>query len=189
MVGGLDPSLALRPGRSRSRPSTRCSGNDVPRQYGHTARPRAGGGPVDHPADDAADFNGAWSNHPYFDSGVAIGSDADGTDGWSVASDTTTVADGGHTVSAVATDRAGQTGSDAITVTVDNQPDAAATHVGDLGSAATTPIRREWGRHRADRSPRRRPREAARLITSAAVGRRMRSTAADPSGCHGSSPL
>ncbi|HUG84424.1 MAG TPA: choice-of-anchor B family protein, partial [Euzebya sp.] len=138
-----------------------------------------------YPADDAAEFNAAWSNYPYFASGLvivsgieqglfilrpdlgggggdtpptvalispsdgasvsgsvdvtanasddqgvtqveffvdggSIGIDSDEGDGWSVTWDTIQVADGAHTVSAVASDTAGQTGSDSVGVTVDH---------------------------------------------------------------------
>jgi hypothetical protein len=52
--------------------------------------------------------------------GAVIGTDANGVDGWSVAWNSTTVADGGHTVTARATDTAGQTGTDLNGLTVDN---------------------------------------------------------------------
>ena len=52
--------------------------------------------------------------------GASVGTDTDGSDDWSVAWNSTTVADGSHTLTAVATDTAGQTGTDANVVTVDN---------------------------------------------------------------------
>jgi hypothetical protein len=52
--------------------------------------------------------------------GTSIGTDTNGADGWSVPWDTTTVADGAHTVTATATDTVGQTRSDANGVIVDN---------------------------------------------------------------------
>ena len=61
----------------------------------------------------------------FFVDGVSFGTDTDGTDGWSAPWDTTGVDDGARTVSAVATDSAGQTGSDSVGVTVDNEPDPA----------------------------------------------------------------
>ena len=56
----------------------------------------------------------------FFVDGGSIGTDGNGGDGWSVAWDTTTVGNGGHTLSATATDTGGQTGSDSISVTVAN---------------------------------------------------------------------
>ena len=52
--------------------------------------------------------------------GTPIGTDTNGTNGWSVSWNTTTVADGAHTVTATATDGLGHTGSDSNSVTVDN---------------------------------------------------------------------
>ncbi len=68
---------------------------------------------------DAADDNGV-SQVEFFIDGGSIGIDSDGSDGWSASWDTTAYADGDHTVEAVATDSAGQTASDSISVTVDN---------------------------------------------------------------------
>lgn len=55
--------------------------------------------------------------------GSSIAVDSDGSDGWSASWDSGTVGDGSHTVSATATDTAGQTTTDSITVTVDNVND------------------------------------------------------------------
>jgi Bacterial Ig domain len=52
--------------------------------------------------------------------GAAIGTDTNGADGWSVAWNSTTVADGGRTLTARATDTAGQTATDTNGVTVEN---------------------------------------------------------------------
>jgi hypothetical protein len=54
--------------------------------------------------------------------GASIGTDADGTDGWSASWDTLTELDGSHTVTATATDTGGNTSTDANAVTVDNTP-------------------------------------------------------------------
>ena len=56
----------------------------------------------------------------FFVDGISIGVDTDGLDGWSAAWGTTAVADGGHTVTAEATDTGAQTASHSIGVTVDN---------------------------------------------------------------------
>lgn len=68
--------------------------------------------------------------------GTAVGTDADGADGWSAAWDTTTVADGTRTVSATATDAAGQTTTDAVSVTVSNGGTGGSVRVGDLDGTA-----------------------------------------------------
>lgn len=72
---------------------------------------------------DASDDNGV-TQVEFFVDGSSIGVDSDGSDGWSAIWDTTSVTDGSHTVSATATDNAvpGQTASDYISVTVDNEP-------------------------------------------------------------------
>lgn len=151
-----------------------------------------------YPADDNAEFNAAWSNYPYFASGVVVvsgieqglfvlrpnlgtvdnppmvsltnpadnssvsgtvtltanasddigvtsvefsvdglllGVDTDGSDGWSFAWETTSATEGAHSVSAIATDSIGQTGTDSISVIVDNQTDPT-LHVGDLDGSS-----------------------------------------------------
>jgi PKD repeat protein len=70
----------------------------------------------------ASDDNGI-TQVQFFVDGGRFGTDTDGADGWSMPWDTTTVADGSHTVTATATDTIGQTGSDSHTVTVDNVND------------------------------------------------------------------
>lgn len=81
---------------------------------------------------DASDDDGV-DQVEFFVDGGSIGTDSDGSDGWSTSWDTTTVSDGDHTVSAEATDTAGQTASDGITVSVDNTTESAdGMHVGDL---------------------------------------------------------
>ncbi|MGE5293613.1 MAG: S8 family serine peptidase [Solirubrobacterales bacterium] len=52
--------------------------------------------------------------------GARIGLDAQSSDGWSVSWSSAAVADGQHTITAKATDTAGKTASDAVTVTVGN---------------------------------------------------------------------
>jgi hypothetical protein len=52
--------------------------------------------------------------------GTNIGTDTNGTNGWSVPWSTTTVANGAHTVTATATDTTGHTASYSISVTVNN---------------------------------------------------------------------
>lgn len=52
--------------------------------------------------------------------GTNIGVDANGADGWSATWSTTGIGDGAHSVTAIATDTAGQIASDSNTVVVDN---------------------------------------------------------------------
>jgi hypothetical protein len=68
---------------------------------------------------DASDDNGV-TQVEFFVGGASIGVDSDGTDGWSTSWDTTGYSDNSYTVSATATDTANQTGSDSVSVTVDN---------------------------------------------------------------------
>ncbi len=75
---------------------------------------------------DASDDD-AVTQVEFFVDGGSIGVDSDSSDGWSASWDTTGYADGSHTVSATATDTAGQTASDSISVTVDNEPSAGVT--------------------------------------------------------------
>jgi len=72
--------------------------------------------------------------------GAVIGTDTDGSDGWSADWDTTANPDGGATVTAVATDTATQTSSDSVNVTVDNDPgggDPTTAHVADLDGSSS----------------------------------------------------
>jgi hypothetical protein len=66
----------------------------------------------------------------FFVDGASIGVDTDGSDGWSVNWNTTTATNGGHTVTATATDTIGQTESSSNPVTVAN---ASATSMGVFG--------------------------------------------------------
>jgi N-acetylmuramoyl-L-alanine amidase len=72
---------------------------------------------------DATD-DGGVAQVEFFVDGSAIGTDADGSDGWSAAWDTAAYTEGSHEVTATATDTAGQTASDSVSVTVDNVPSA-----------------------------------------------------------------
>jgi hypothetical protein len=56
----------------------------------------------------------------FFVDGTSLGTDADGSDGWSITWDTTQVADGQHRLSAVATDEDNDSGKDRVNVTVSN---------------------------------------------------------------------
>jgi PKD repeat protein len=71
---------------------------------------------------DASDDNGV-DQVEFFVDNNRLGTDADGSDGWSASWDTTGASEGSHTVSATATDTAGQTASDSVGVTVDNVND------------------------------------------------------------------
>lgn len=69
----------------------------------------------------ATDDSGAVASVRVLVDGVAVGTDANGADGWSVVWDTTRVPNGGHAVTAVATDAAGNTGASApVQVVVQN---------------------------------------------------------------------
>ncbi|MFW6074408.1 MAG: Ig-like domain-containing protein [Chloroflexota bacterium] len=59
----------------------------------------------------------------FFVDGSSIGTDDDGSDGWSVDWDSTSVAEGDHTISATAADGAGQSDSDSVSIAVDNVDD------------------------------------------------------------------
>jgi Big-like domain-containing protein/K319-like protein len=63
----------------------------------------------------------------FFDGTTSIGTDTNGADGWSVTWNTTSVANGPHTIRATATDTANQTGTDTNNVTVDNTVDTPPT--------------------------------------------------------------
>ncbi len=52
--------------------------------------------------------------------GTSVGTDTDGSDGWSISWDSSTTSDGNHQVTAVATDTAGQTASDSVSINVSN---------------------------------------------------------------------
>jgi hypothetical protein len=69
---------------------------------------------------DASDQDGSVAQVEFFVDDSSIGVDEDGSDGWSVSWDTTTVSDGDHTLTAEATDDGGATATDSISVTVDN---------------------------------------------------------------------
>jgi thermitase len=68
---------------------------------------------------DATDDNGV-TQVEFLVGGGSIGVDADGSDGWSASWATTEYGGGSHTVSATATDTAGQTAVDSVTVSVSN---------------------------------------------------------------------
>ncbi|HUG15666.1 MAG TPA: S8 family serine peptidase [Thermomicrobiales bacterium] len=80
-------------------------------------------GPVTVTAE-ATDDDGV-SKVEFFVDGVSIGTDIDGTGGWSISWDTTQVIDGTHSLTATATDTAEQpTTSAPVSVTVDNVNDS-----------------------------------------------------------------
>ena len=87
---------------------------------------------------DASDDTGV-SQVEFFVDGTSIGTDTDGSDGWSTSWDTTGSSDGLHQLTATATDTVGQTGSDTIDVTVDNTPPAVSiTHPAEGEAVAGT---------------------------------------------------
>jgi hypothetical protein len=86
---------------------------------------------------DAADDTGVTQVEFSVD-GAPVGTDSAAADGWSVEWDSVTVENGTHTVSAAATDTAGQTATDSVQVTVDNPVTSTTTmHVGDLDATST----------------------------------------------------
>lgn len=76
----------------------------------------------------------------FFVDGGSIGVDMSAP--YSTSWNTTTYSDGAHTVSAVATDTIGQTGNDAVSVTVQNAS-VVTIHAGDLDGATAT-VRKNW---------------------------------------------
>jgi hypothetical protein len=78
---------------------------------------------------DASDDKGV-TQVEFFVDGLSIGVDADDSDGWSASWDVTG-ANGGHTVSATATDTTGQTASDSVNVTADEPPMVTITNPSD----------------------------------------------------------
>lgn len=74
----------------------------------------------------AASDDGGVTQVEFFVDGSSIGFDSDGLDGWSIGWDTTMADNGNRTLTATATDSAGQTSTDEIVVIVDN-PNSAPT--------------------------------------------------------------
>ena len=72
--------------------------------------------------------------------GLPIGVDDDGSDGWSVSWESMSTTDGAHTITATATDTAGQSADAAVIVTVANQttPGPSTMHVADLDGVSTS---------------------------------------------------
>jgi serine protease AprX len=68
--------------------------------------------------------------------GSSIGVDT--TPPWAISWNTATVADGPHVVRAVVTDTAGQTGEDAVSVTVENPTGPTSMHVSDLDGTSAS---------------------------------------------------
>ena len=105
-------------------------------------------------AANASDDNGVTLVE-FFVDGTSIGVDAAAP--YSASWSTSGYSDGGHTVSATATDTIGQTGSDSVEVTVSNAP-ALDIHVGDLDGSAD-PVRKNWNAtvtitvHNTDEAP------------------------------------
>lgn len=77
----------------------------------------------------------------FFVNGASIGIDTNEADGWSVQWDSTKVEDGGYTITAKATDTAGQTTTSAgVAVTVDNVPDPAVTDIAIASISAPSSV-------------------------------------------------
>jgi subtilisin family serine protease len=70
-----------------------------------------------------ANDDGSVTQVEFFVDGNSIAIDNDPAGGWSASWDTSSYSDGPHTVTAVATDNESNTGSDSVTVTVDNFDD------------------------------------------------------------------
>lgn len=92
---------------------------------------------------EASDDNGV-TQVEFFVDGSSVGTDSDGIDGWTTDWDSETVSDGDHTISAEATDAAGQTSSASVAVTVDNVVDS------QISLSATG--YKDRGRHQIDLS-------------------------------------
>jgi len=73
----------------------------------------------------AGDTDGTVTEVEFFvdSSTTALATDSDGSNGWTASWDSTSVADGSHTIKATATDDDGATASATVTVTVDNEAD------------------------------------------------------------------
>ena len=71
----------------------------------------------------ATDSDGSVNEVEFFVDGSSLGTDSDGSDGWSYGWTSSSVSDGSHTIKAVATDNDLKTASDSITVTTENTDD------------------------------------------------------------------
>ena len=99
-------------------------------------------------AADASDDDGVTQVR-FADGGTIIGTDTDGSDGWAVSWNTTTAADGAHSVTATATDTGGQTTTSAArAVTVDNVDEPPSVALTEPAEAATVAGRSRCGRLR-----------------------------------------
>jgi hypothetical protein len=99
-------------------------------------------GPVNLTASASDDYG--VSQVEFFVDGTPIGVDTDGSDGWTAAWDTTADSDGTHALSATATDTAGQTASDSISVNVMNNVANLSVHVANLDGSSTNASRGRW---------------------------------------------
>jgi hypothetical protein len=84
----------------------------------------------------ASDSDGTVTQVAFFVDSTSIGTDTNGSDGWSVLWDSTRVADGAHTLTATATDNAGGEGNQSISVTVQNTAGQTVTVAGLTGSSS-----------------------------------------------------
>lgn len=80
---------------------------------------------------DASD-DGSVTQVEFFVDGSSVGTDSDGSDGWTNSWDSNNVADGDHTFTAEATDDASQTSSAQINVTVSNTTSGGGMFVSDI---------------------------------------------------------
>jgi subtilisin len=169
-ASGLSSSAAVRDRLMSTAEDLGTAGRDASFGYGLVDAQRAAGGsatptPTDNPpsVDITAPAQGAAvsgtvavtaaasddkgvTQVEFLVNGARIGLDTQGSDGWSASWNTGTAADGQRTLTAKATDTAGQTASDAITVTVGNadagptvqitNPRAGTTVSGDVTIAA-----------------------------------------------------
>jgi subtilisin family serine protease len=94
---------------------------------------------------DASDDDGV-TQLEFFVDDVTVGIDVNGIDGWSTNWNSMDVEDGGHVISAIATDTAGQTRSHSVGVTVNNSgPSSASTlHVSDLDGSSIDQGKGKW---------------------------------------------
>ena len=83
----------------------------------------------------AADDKGV-TQVAFFDGATPLGTDTNGSDGWSAAWSTVGASEGAHTITATATDTIGQTTSDTNLVTVDNVDDAPTVAISSPSSGA-----------------------------------------------------
>ena len=92
---------------------------------------------------DTSDTDGTVSKVEFFVDGNSIGLGSGVNGSWSIPWDSNSVGDGDHTVTALATDDAGESSSDSVSVTVDNVL-VSSVHVADLEADAATEGKKHW---------------------------------------------